>query len=101
MMDLDADGQQPEPTCIARVKGAVMLRHRMACVVCHSMGGMLCRQSNAGRRGVRQRCSENPLKTQKQSRMHNMTTTADELEHRGHEEDLIDAALKLTRRRGA
>ena len=38
MMNLDADGQHPEPTCIARVKGAVMLRHRMACVVCHSMG---------------------------------------------------------------
>ena len=33
MMDLDADGQHPEPTCIARVKGAVMLRHRMACSV--------------------------------------------------------------------
>ena len=65
------------------------------------MGGMLCRLSNAGRRGVRQRFSENPLKTQEQSRLHSKSMSAEELEYKEHEEDLIDAALKLTRRRRA
>ena len=41
------------------------------------------------------RFSENPLKTQEQSRMHSMTTSVEELEHKGHEEELVDTALSL------